>query len=391
MNADIVIVGGGVMGTSIAWNLAKREAGRVLLLERDSIAGGATGKSSAIIRTHYTHEVLARMALKARNIFEDFDEVVGGDAGFRRTGFIVIVSPDDVETVKKNVAMNVDTGINARVLMPEELGALELRLDASPEFTGAAAWEPDSGYADPHLTANSYANAARRAGVTVRTGVHVDALVGDGRIEGVDTSEGRIYAETVVVAAGYRTRDLVAPFGFDVPITPVRHTMAVVQRTSDFGEPHPTISDRVFGVYLRPDVGNITLVGTTAPFDGQIDFAVEQERRADEVHVHEQVVRFLRRFPSQHDAALRGGFTGIYDCSPDLQPLLGPVPVVEGLYIACGFSGHGFKLSPVIGELMAEKILTGKTTLVDIDFFNPARFAENHPIQMQYAYSVQTL
>jgi sarcosine oxidase subunit beta len=391
MNADIVIIGGGVMGASIAWNLAKRGAGRVLLLERDSLAGGATGKSSAIVRTHYTHEVLARMALHAREIFEDFYHIVGGDAGFHRTGFVVIVSPNDVETVHKNVAMNNRVGINARVLTPEELGALELRLDASPEFTGAAAWEPDSGYADPHLTANAFANAARRAGATIRTGVQVDSIVGKTRAEGVETSEGRINAGAVIVAAGYRTRDLVAPLGFDVPLTPVRHTMAVVQRTSDFGEAHPTISDRVFGVYLRPDVGDITLVGTTAPYDGQIDFAVEQERRAADEQVQEQAARFLRRFPSQQGAGLRGGFTGIYDCSPDVQPLLGPILDVAGLHIACGFSGHGFKLSPVVGELMAEKVLYDKTTLVDIDFFNPARFVLNQPIEMQYAYSVQTL
>lgn len=392
MNPDIVIIGGGVMGVSIAWNLATRGARNILLLERDHIAAGATTKSSAIVRTHYTHPVLARMALRGRNIFDDFDSIVGGECGFHKTGFIVIVSPDDVETVKKNVAMNCSVGVNAHVLMPDELRALEPRLDASPEFTGAAAWEPDSGYADAYLTAQSYAAAARRAGVDIRLGAHVHSIrAAGGRVLGVETDGGFIETPLVIVAAGYRTRDLVAPFGFDAPLTPVRHTMAVVQRTKDFGAPHPVISDRVMGVYLRPDVGDLTLVGTTAPYDGQIDYAVEQERSADEAHSHNQAERFLKRFPSQHGATLRDGFTGIYDCSADLQPLLGPVPNVEGLHIACGFSGHGFKLSPAVGELMAENILTGKTSLVDIDFFNPARFIRNRPIVMQYAYSVQTL
>lgn len=391
MNADIVIIGGGVMGASIAWNLAKRGAGKIVLLERDGIASGATGKSSAIIRTHYTHEVLARMSLRARKIFENFDQVVGGDAGFHRTGFIVIVSPNDVETVKQNVAMNRSVGINASVLMPDELRALEPRLDASPEFTGAAAWEPESGYADPYLTAQSYAGAARRKGVEIRAGTPVRSITADGQVQGVETDRGFIETRTVIVAAGYRTRDLVAPFGFDAPLTPVRHTMAVVQRTGDFGAPHPTISDRVMGVYLRPDVGDLTFVGTTAPYDGEIDYSVEEERGADDAHVQNQAERFLRRFPSQQAATLREGFTGVYDCSADLQPLLGPVPNVEGLYIACGFSGHGFKLSPVVGELLAEKVLEGKTSLADIDFFDPARFVMNRPIVMQYTYSVQTL
>ncbi len=354
--ADIVIIGGGVMGASIAWNLARRGAGRIILLERASIAVGATGKSSAIIRTHYLHETLARMALHARHIFENFADVVGGDAGFHRTGFIAIVSPRDVETVKQTVEMNRRVGIRAQALTPDELYALEPRLDALPEMTGAA--------------------AIRAAG---------DA------VQGVETDAGFIAAPTVILAAGYRTRELAAPLGFDVPLTPVRHTMAVVQRTADFGAAHPTISDRVLGVYLRPDVGGLTLVGTTAPFEGEIDYDVEAERAAADAHVHDQVDRFLRRFPSQQHATLRGGFTGIYDCSPDLQPLLGALPTVQGAWLACGFSGHGFKLSPVIGELLADKILDGRTTLVDIDFFDPARFVRNRPIVMQYAYSVQTL
>ncbi len=390
--ADIVIIGGGVMGASIAWNLARRGAGRIILLERASIAVGATGKSSAIIRTHYLHETLARMALHARHIFENFADVVGGDAGFHRTGFIAIVSPRDVETVKQTVEMNRRVGIRAQALTPDELYALEPRLDALPEMTGAAAWEPDSGYADPHLTAVSFADAARRAGVQIRSGVKVHAIRAAGdAVQGVETDAGFIAAPTVILAAGYRTRELAAPLGFDVPLTPVRHTMAVVQRTADFGAAHPTISDRVLGVYLRPDVGGLTLVGTTAPFEGEIDYDVEAERAAADAHVHDQVDRFLRRFPSQQHATLRGGFTGIYDCSPDLQPLLGALPTVQGAWLACGFSGHGFKLSPVIGELLADKILDGRTTLVDIDFFDPARFVRNRPIVMQYAYSVQTL
>lgn len=389
--ADIIIIGGGVMGTSIAWNLAKRGAGKIVLLERESIASGATGKSSAIIRTHYTHEILARMSLHARKIFENFDAVVGGDAGFHKTGFVVIVPPNDVETVHQVVEMNCRVGIGARVLMPDELRALEPRLDASPKFTGAAAYEPDSGYADPHLTAQAFADAARREGVEIRVGARVHAIRGDGRVTSVETDREILETRNVVVAAGYRTRDLIAPFGFDVPLTPVRHTMAVVQRTNDFGAPHPTMSDRALGVYLRPDVGALTLIGTTAPFDGEMDYAVEHERGANEKHVHAQAEKFLKRFPSQQHAALREGFTGIYDCSPDIQPLLGAIPNVEGLYLACGFSGHGFKLSPVVGELLAEKILHNKTSLVDIDFFNPARFINNQPIKMQYAYSVQTL
>jgi glycine/D-amino acid oxidase-like deaminating enzyme len=287
--------------------------------------------------------------------------------------------------------MNNAVGIGSRVLTPDELHALEPRLDPAAEFTGAAVWEPESGFADPYLTAQSYAAAAKDKGVEIRVGTRVESIRANGKVQGVVVDGETIEASKIIVAAGYRTKELVAPFGFDAPLTPVRHTMAVVQRTKDFGAAHPVISDRVFGVYFRPDVGNLTLVGTTAPYDGQVDYAIESERPADEGHVENQAERFLRRFPSEQAASLRDGFSGVYDCSADLQPLLGPLPGVEGLYIMCGFSGHGFKLSPAIGELMAEKVLEDKTSLVDIDFFRPSRFIENKPIKMQFSYSVPTL
>ncbi len=391
MSADIVIIGGGVMGSSTAYNLAKMGAGKIILLERDSIASGATGKSSAIVRTHYLHEVLAKMALRGRTILANFDEMVGGESGFRQVGFVAISAPGDENAARGIVAMNNEVGINARVLNHDELKALEPRIDVSPEFTGAASYEPESGFADPYLTAQSYAAAAREKGVEIRLGKTVESIRANGKVQGVVVDGETIEAGKVIVAAGYRTKELVAPFGFDAPLTPVRHTMAVVQRTKDFGVTHPVISDRVFGVYFRPDVGDLTLVGTTAPYDGQVDYAIEDDRPADDEHVENQAERFLRRFPTQQAAALREGFSGVYDCSADLQPLLGPLPGVEGLYIMCGFSGHGFKLSPAIGEIMAEKVLEGKSSLVDIDFFRPSRFIENQPIKMQFSYSVQTL
>jgi glycine/D-amino acid oxidase-like deaminating enzyme len=340
---------------------------------------------------HYTHEALVKMALRARGVFEHFDEIVGGDAGFRRTGFIALVGSRDIDALRKNVAMQNSVGVNACVLLPSDLRKLEPRFETIGE-DGAAAWEPDSGHADPHCTANAYADAARRLGVEIRLDATVNRIrVDNGAIESVETNLGRIETRTLVVAAGYHTCALVAPLGFDVPLTPVRHTIATVQRTPRFGAFHPVISDRVLGCYYRPEGADLTLVGTTAPFDGLADRKVDTDRAPREEDLHSQAARFSRRFPSQGDAKLRGGYTGVYDCSPDLQPLLGPVPGIGGLHIAVGFSGHGFKLSPVIGELIAEKIVKGRTALVDIDFFNPGRFAQNRLIKSAHSYSVATL
>ena len=389
-SADIVIIGGGCMGTSIAWQLALRRAGRIVLVEKQGLAMGATGKSSAVVRTHYTHEALARMSLRALRVFENFQQVVGGDAGFRRTGFLALVSPRDVSALAANVTMHRRVGIDAHVLKPADLRALEPRL--SVDGVGAAAWEPQSGYADPHGTTTSYADAARRQGVEFRIGQTVRQIRDDGQATmSVVTEADSIEAPLVVVAAGYRTRELLALLGVDIPLTPIRHNMAIVQRTASFGSMPPIVSDRVLGSYFRPEGAELTLVGTTAAHDGHEDRQVEAERAPAAEDLKVLAARFHARFPEQDAATLRGGFTGVYDCSPDLQPILGPVDGINGLYVAAGFSGHGFKLSPVVGELMAEQICEGHTTLVDLELFSPSRFEANRLITSAHAYSVQTL
>ena len=150
------------------------------------------------------------------------------------------------------------------------------------------------------------------------------------------------------------------------------------------------ISDRAAGSYYRPEGDTLTLIGASSPHEGHVDPEVERDRAPYQEDAGALVARFVARFPGEDGAVLRGGYTGVYDCSPDLQPLLGPVPQIEGLHLACGFSGHGFKLSPVIGELLAERILTGTTRLVDLDLFSPARFAAGRPITSPHPYSVAT-
>ena len=268
--ADVVIVGGGSTGTSIAWQLAKMSAGRVVLLERRGLAAQATGITAGIVRTHYTHETLARMALRARQVFENFDDEVGGAAGFRQTGFLALLGPDDVETVAANVAMHRELGINTYILSSDEIREVEPRLALFG--IGAAAWEPESGYADPVRTAHSFASAARRHGAELRIGVGADRLDVDASgIVGIETNAGYISTRAVVVANGYSSRHLVAPLGLELPLTPVRHAVAFMQRAEHFGKPHPIISDRVAGSYYRPREDGQTMVGKTAPYDGDED------------------------------------------------------------------------------------------------------------------------
>jgi glycine/D-amino acid oxidase-like deaminating enzyme len=164
----------------------------------------------------------------------------------------------------------------------------------------------------------------------------------------------------------------------------------VVQRSPGFGRPHPTISDRVAGAYYRPEGQQLTLIGSSSPLEGIEDDMVEADRTPEPGQETMLVERFCRRFPSEESAGLRRAYTGVYDCSPDLQPILGPVPGLHGVHVAAGFSGHGFKLSPITGQLIAENIVEGSTTLVDLALFSPGRFASGSLIAADHGYSVAT-
>lgn len=387
--ADVVVIGGGCMGTSIAWQLARRGAGRVVLVEKKMLAAGATGRSGAIIRTHYTHPVLAKMSLYSRQFFENFPDHVGGAPVFTRSGFLALFGPADIASVSDVVAMHRDLGINAHMLTPAELAQVEPRITL--DGIGAAAYEPDSGYAEGMRVTQGFADAARREGVDFRIGVDVVGFaVGSTGLVGVNTSAGLIETRQVVVAAGYRSRDLLASVNIDLPMTPVWHDLAFVRRPAGFGGPHPVMSDRVNGYFFRPDIGDLTRIGTTAPYDGWIDPNVDVDQTPPAEEIERLGGGYNQRFRDV-GALVSGGITCAYDCTPDLQPVLGAAPGIAGLFIAAGFSGHGFKLSPIVGELMAEKMLTGRTSFVDLAMFRLERFAEGQLIASDKTYTVATL
>ena len=384
--ADIVVIGGGTTGSSIAWQLARRGAGRVVLLEKSAIAAGGTGWSSGIVRQHYAHETLVRMARASLDVFERFNEIVGGDAAFHRVGFLVLVQTADIENARANVAMHRSLGVDAHLLTPEE--ACDLVPNMVAAGVGAAAWEPEAGYADPVSVANGFAEAARREGVDIRIGVEVERIeVGPRGVEAVKTNTGRISTQMLVVAAGYRSRELVAPLGIDLPMRPIRHDVAIIERTPTFGASHPSVVDLPNGSYAKPEGPRLTLVGTIAAGDGSEDQNVEESREPTPDVMLDLATRFCRRFPSQDEASMRRGYTGIYDLTPDQQPVLGPAPSVPGLQLAAGFSGHGFKLAPVLGEMIAASAFGQDHEFVaDLELFGLSRFAEGRLIDAPHAY-----
>jgi sarcosine oxidase, subunit beta len=376
--ASVVIVGGGVMGCSIAFHLAERGVG-ALVLERGTVCSGMTARSGALVRMHYTNQPEARMALAGLTYFRDWRERVGGWCGFTVTGFVTLVGPGDAERLRRNVAMLRGIGVETEAVEPADLAAEHPELDL--HGVGLAAVEPGSGYADPVATTFSFASRAVDLGARIWQGVRVRAIrtIG-GRVMGLDTSEGEVSADAVVLACGPWVDPLARTAGFDLGITPERSQLAFFRRP-EAAHRHPVVVDGVLGTYFRPHGGELSLVGVEAGHRVDVD-AIEREVEGyDYGAVAPALDRVRRRVPSFEGAPFVRGHRGIYDTSPDSRAVLDRAPGVEGLYLAGGFSGTGFKKSPAVGACMAELISQGRASTVDIAPFRLSRFAEGQPIQ----------
>lgn len=376
--ASVVIVGGGVMGCSIAFHLAELGVG-ALVLERGTVCSGMTARSGALVRMHYTNQPEARMALAGLAYFRDWRERVGGWCGFTVTGFVTLVGPGDAERLRRNVAMLRGIGVETEAVEPADLAAEHPELDL--HGVGLAAVEPGSGYADPVATTFSFASRAVDLGARIWQGVRVRAIrtIG-GRVIGLDTSEGEVGADVVVLACGPWVDPLARTAGFDLGITPERSQLAFFRRP-EVARRHPVVVDGVLGTYFRPHGGELSLVGVEAGHRVDVD-AIEREVEGyDRSAVAPALDRVTRRVPSFEGAPFVRGHRGIYDTSPDGRAVLDRAPGVEGLYLAGGFSGTGFKKSPAVGACMAELISQGRASTVDITPFRLSRFAEGQPIQ----------
>ena len=384
--SDVVIVGGGLMGCSTAFHLAERGVD-VTVLERDNVGLGATGRSSAIIRQHYSNELTARMALHSLRMFENWEERVGGECGFTRTGFLVIVAEQDRPGMEANVALQRDVGIETRLLSSEELAELMPGLETAD--LACAAYEPDSGYADPHMTVHGYASAARRHGATILIGREDTGIrFSGGRVAGVDTADESFDAPVVLNCAGPWGASIAAMAGVSAPIVSSRVQVATFQRPPEFEGPHPIVIDFVHGTYFRSETGRLTLVGSVDP--SEADDVVDPDAYAEHVEpefVAEVGEAFVRRYPPMERALSTGGFAGLYAVTPDWHPIIDEVPTGSGCYLCTGFSGHGFKLAPAVG-LMTADLVTGAATEFPTDLFRFSRFAEGDPVRGRYAYSI---
>ncbi len=374
--ADAVIVGGGVTGVSIAFHLAGLGVRRVVVLERAFLGSGGTGRSVGIIRQLYPTRETSQMVLRSLAVFERFGEAVGGEAGFVRTGALIGVSSPMRPTLEQTLALQRDVGIKAEIVEPADLARIEPRID--PAGLGAVLWEPGSGYGDPAAVTAGFAAAARARGALIEQGVEVVAIRHEaGRVVGVDTAAGeRIDAPVVINAAGLWAPRVGRLAGVDLPIVVGRHPVFVVSRPSGFGAAHPVYLDLAGGSYVRPETGGLTITGSLTDDEAQHPMDADllgAEAGFDEAA--EVLSRTARALPGLAEARFNRGYAGAFDITPDWMPIMDE-SALAGFWIVAGMSGHGFKLAPAVGEIMAA-LATGATPSVNpqpfrLDRFRPA-------------------
>jgi sarcosine oxidase subunit beta len=371
----------------VAYNLAKFGAKKVTLLERGAICAGGTAKSCAIVRTHYSIKANLAHAVESLKIFADFPDAVGGDAGFKRTGYLIVGPAEHRGPMEMVFRMQNEHGIDTRVLNKEEAKKMHPLLQV--DDVGVIGYDSLAGYCDPHLVTTSYANRAKELGAAVLVDTPVTGLVLNGTTKTVQTPQGDFESPNVVIATGPWAHAFEPVLGVQFPFVVSKHKVITLKINRPYEQTWPIIKDLTTPdkLYFRPETGGVVLIGTGDHGD-PIEDPDTLTDHVDMAHVERIAALISRRMPAFADAQYTAGWTGPYDITPDWNPLVGLVPGHEGLFIATGFSGHGFKLAPTIGEGLAQQVL-GQTPRVPIDMYDMNRFAQG--ITLHGAYGIGSI
>jgi glycine/D-amino acid oxidase-like deaminating enzyme len=380
--AEIIVIGAGIQGASLAFHLARAGA-RPLVLDRSDVTN-ATGRSSGLVRMHYDLPENAALAWRSFAYFRDWADRVGGHCGFTRTGFLQLVPADLTPELRANVEMQQGLGIATMLIGPEDVRRL------APQMTvddiELAAYEPESGYADPATTAASFTAAARRLEAVISPAEPVtNLLVVDDQVIGVRTTEREIHAPAVVLAAGAWSATLADEIGLKLPIRSWVHDTAYVARPPGFGT-FPTFIDFARAMYVRPEGAHLVLVGLE---DGNpVMDEPSQVLRGAPDFTDRAVERVIGRLPGLAEGGLQSANYGVDGLTPDQQPIIGPAAPwgPQGLWLDCGFSGTGFKTAPAVGESLARMVLEGVDAAPELAVFGWDRFNGPRRIEPQYPY-----
>jgi sarcosine oxidase, subunit beta len=379
---SVIVVGGGIIGAATAWSLAA-EGVDVLLLESGGFGRASTGKSAAIVRCHYSNPELVRMAVHSRERYRQLPIYLECDPVYTRTGWLFLVDEANAPVAAENAVMQDLEGLDT-----VEVDSLEDYLPGvDPAGIAYALYEPDSGFADPVAATEAYIVDMRRSGGEAREGVRVEAIeVERGKVRGV-RAEGELLAcETVVLAAGPWSLELGRTAGIELPLQITRE-QEVIFATRPEQPVTCTVSSQIDAIYFRPapEHGEAhLLIGRGFPKEYENVDPDRYETEVDEAFEQDVRERLVSRVPHLADVRRTGGVAGLYDVTPDWHPVLGDSVEVANLVLACGGSGHCFKLAPAIGELVASSILGGKVRYADVGSFSVGRFADGREFRSSY-------
>ena len=386
MKLCVAIVGGGVMGVRSAWACARRMqsgGGSVVLFERRELAAGSSGRSGAVLRQHYSSPVVAAMARDSLAEYSSLEARTGHAIGFQACGVLTIAGPRTprmIERVRANVVMQQGLGIDTRIVDAHEMRALVPGIEVDER--AIAAYEPGAGFCDPVRTVNAFAELAREEQALTRIGLEVTrVIVESGRVTGVMTDEGRVNTNAVVLAAGPWTRPLLESLGCNLPLEVVRprqHFLDSPAEAISAHAAHPVLLDLELGYYTRCEPARArTRIGA---LEHAGDEHLSDPDTLDE-NVDSEFTRWARakleaRLPLYRSRADQAPQAAWYTLTPDSQPILGRLAGIEGLFVAAGFSGHGFKLAPSVGEGLAQLVFGEPLTAFDAEFFSAERFRD---------------
>ncbi len=373
--ADIVIIGGGVMGASAAYHLAQRGFKNIVLLEKENYFGtGATGRCAGGVRYQFSTEVNVKLSIESLPMIERFKEEIGQEINYRQCGYLLVATNEkDAANFKHNVEMQNRLGVSTQLLSGDEVRARLPLMNFEDAIAGT--FNQKDGTVDPNGVVMGYINAAQKMGVKAISGVEVIGVtVSGGNVDGVQTSAGAVKTRMILNAAGPWSGQIGQMAGIDIPLLPLRRQMFTTNPLKEVPEDFPFVIDFAKSLYFHRE-GEGLLVGMSNQnekpgFDQNVDddFEIVNLEAA------------IERMPLMEKASRASHWAGLYEVTPDAHPIYGKTDV-NGFFLCTGFSGHGFMHGPISGKLMTEFILDGKFSSVDVSMLDLKRFEEGRLMQ----------
>lgn len=369
--ADVVVIGGGIVGSSVVYHLARMGVGKILLLEREELLGtGSTGRCAGGFRHQFSTEINIRLSLLSIPMILAFEDELDWPVDLHQDGYLFLLSkPAEVTAFRENAALQNRLGVASEYLQPGQIARLAPHV-ALEGVVGGTYCSRD-GIGDPNGLTQGYAAGARRLGVRIRCGAAATGIrCSHGRIEGVDSTHGFVSCGAVVNAAGPHAREIAAWAHVDLPVYPERRHVYTTFPFDQAPRDHLMVIDFSTTFYFHRESGGV-LMGMGSP-DGPRSF----DLNVDPDFLEKVLAVGLHRYPMLADAGISKAWAGLYEMSPDAHPILGRAPGIEGFYLANGFSGHGFQHAPVAGKLLAEEIVLGNARTLDITPLRLDRFQD---------------